>query len=251
MPKPRILILGGTEEARRLFESLDAEPRFEPLLSLKGLTRSSLGGEAGRVVGGFGGAEGLAAYLRNEAIDLLVDAVHPFASTMIANAVAASVLAGVDLLRLRRAPWTLPENGNWQDVSDLVSARQSVQSGDRVFLALGSRGAKAFADLEDVHFLVRTMDPVPPAERNANTTYVTGPPDSDPKNEAWLLRHNAITLLIARNSGSPASYAKIEAALSLGIRSVIVRRPDEPPARTVRDLNSARNWIASRFLPTG
>ncbi|RVI37904.1 precorrin-6A/cobalt-precorrin-6A reductase, partial [Sinorhizobium meliloti] len=77
--RPRILILGGTTEARQLAERLVSEPHYDTAISLAGRTADPRPQPLPTRTGGFGGAEGLAVFLRERNIALLIDATHPFA----------------------------------------------------------------------------------------------------------------------------------------------------------------------------
>ncbi|HET9577485.1 MAG TPA: precorrin-6A/cobalt-precorrin-6A reductase, partial [Usitatibacter sp.] len=91
----RILILGGTAEARELAGALATREDLAVTLSLAGRTAEPLAQPVPARRGGFGGAEGLASYLRAERIDVLIDATHPYAAAISANAVEAARSAEV------------------------------------------------------------------------------------------------------------------------------------------------------------
>ena len=168
---PRLLILGGTAEGRALAEA--AEARFGPALTvisaLAGRTRTPVL-PAGEVrIGGFGGAEGLAAYLRDEQIGLLVDATHPFATQISAQARAAAAQAGTERLVLVRPPWRPAPGDRWIEVDTVEDAPAAIPAGaERVFLTVGVRSLAPFAARPDLWFLVRLVDepaePIPLAQ---------------------------------------------------------------------------------------
>ena len=232
-----VLILGGTGEARRLAGAL--LPALRVVTSLAGrVARPAL--PPGEVrVGGFGGAEGLAAHLRAAGVDLLVDATHPFAAGISANAAAAARLTGVPLVVLRRPGWTAVPGDVWHRVAGLPAAAELVAGlGERVFLTTGRQGLAAFAHLEASWFLVRSVDPPdPPAPPRMEALLDRGPFTVD--GELGLLRRYRIDVLVTKDSGGPMTAAKLTAARALGVPVVMVDRPPPipgiPAAATVED----------------
>src|ERR1700751_3371933 len=101
----QVLILGGTTEARQLGSALSADKRFQVILSLAGRTRQPVAHDVPIRIGGFRGTAGLAAYLRNEQTDAVVDATHPFAAQISRNAETACTEVGVALCVVRRPEW--------------------------------------------------------------------------------------------------------------------------------------------------
>ena len=171
-PDPdRLLILGGTAEGRALAEA--SEARFGSSLTvisaLAGRTRAPLL-PAGEVrIGGFGGAEGLASYLRDERVGLLVDATHPFATQISAQACEAAARAGTKRLALVRPPWRPVPGDRWIDVDTVDDAVAAIPAqARRVFLTVGVRSLAPFAGRHDLWFLVRLVDepaePIPLAQ---------------------------------------------------------------------------------------
>jgi precorrin-6A/cobalt-precorrin-6A reductase len=238
----RILILGGTGEARELAADLVAAGT-DVVSSLAGrVSRPRLPDGPVRV-GGFGGADGLAAYLRAERITHLVDATHPFAATITASAASAATDAGVPRLVLRRPGWA--PDPSWFTVRDIDAAAAVVREwrGESVFLTTGRRDLAAFA-VDDRHqFLVRTVEPpdgpVPP---RMTLLLDRGPYTVD--DEIALVREHRISLLATKDSGGPMTSAKITAARALGVQVVMVQRPPLPPgSMVVADVSQARRWL--------
>src|SRR5262249_6691600 len=151
----RILILGGTTEARQLTERFAPRRDLDVRLSLAGRTSNPVPHPVPVRVGGFGGAEGLARYLASERIDRLIDATHPYAAIMSANAAEAARRARVPLLALRRSAWRPVAGDRWTEVADTPAAARAL--GDvprRVFLPLGRNEIAAFAAAPQHHYLV-------------------------------------------------------------------------------------------------
>jgi precorrin-6A/cobalt-precorrin-6A reductase len=220
---PAVLILGGTSEARALAGSL---PGLTVISSLAGRTTAPLL-PAGEVrIGGFGGAEGLAAFVRTRRIAILVDATHPFAARISANAAAASAATGVPLLVLRRPGWISQPGDDWRRVRDLGEAAALVAGlGERVFLTTGRQEIAAFAGVDGCWFLARSVEPPePPMPQRLEVLLDRGPYTLDGERE--LLAKHRIDVLVSKDSGGPA--AKLEAARERGIPVILVDRPPAP-----------------------
>ena len=244
----QLLILGGTSEAAALARRLDGVPGLAVTSSLAGRTTGGRDLPGELRVGGFGGVDGLAAYLATAGIDLLVDATHPFASQMTHNAAAACAAAGVARLRLLRPPWQPVEGDRWEQVGDRAEAARALRDhGANVFLATGRTDLAAFAHLGDKHFLVRLVEPPKAPLELAHFTLVTGRgPFREAEDRALLERHG-IEVVVTKNSGGDGAYAKLAAARALGLPAVMIDRPEEPAGETVHDVEHARAWVLARL----
>lgn len=238
----RILILGGTGEARELAAALVAAGT-DVLSSLAGRVRDPRLPAGPVRIGGFGGADGLAAFLIAEDITALVDATHPFASGITANAARAATQARVPLLVLRRPEWDA--DPAWRAVADIHAAAAAVRDwpGDEVFLTTGRRDLAAFAG-DDAHsFLVRTVDP-PDGPVPARMTLVMDRGPYTVEGETALMREHGVGLLVTKNSGGPMTAAKLQAARELGVQVVIVQRPSLPEGTVVvATVPEAVRWV--------
>lgn len=240
----RVLILGGTAEAAALARAL-AERGLDVVSSLAGRT----GGGAdlpGRVrVGGFGGADGLAAYLRAEAITAVVDATHPFAARISAHARAACAAAGVPRLQLRRPAWAPRPGDRWIVVSDPAEAATRLPGlGRRALLTVGASGLEAFARCAGVWFLARLITP-PPALPFAGELLVSRGPFRL-ENELRLLQDRRIDVMVTKASGGPATAAKLEAARMLGLPVLMIGRPPAERGPAAESVDDAVAWVVGR-----
>ncbi|WP_432158249.1 MULTISPECIES: cobalt-precorrin-6A reductase [unclassified Streptomyces] len=235
-----VLVLGGTAEARELAAALAARPGVHVTSSLAGRV-SRPGALAGDVrVGGFGGADGLAGWLREHDVAATVDATHPFAAGITANAARAADATGVPLVVLRRPGWSAGPGDRWHEVPSLDAAARLLPSvGSRVFLTTGRLGLAAFAGLTDLHFVVRSVEPPePPMPPDAELLLARGP--FTVADEIALLREHRLDVLVTKDSGGAATEAKLTAARRLGLPVLLVRRPPLPPGVTpVPDVASA------------
>ncbi|MEM8811220.1 MAG: precorrin-6A/cobalt-precorrin-6A reductase [Pseudomonadota bacterium] len=243
----RVLILAGTREARELATHLAADDRFRVISSLKGITLSPQDYPGDRVIGGFGGAVGLADFLQAERVDALVNASHPFAAQMARNARKSAEWLGLPFLRLRRMPWSSRPGDHWQQVSTLEAAATALPPGAVAFLAVGSKGAEAFRSRSDVNFLIRTADPVPECEKWGNARYLTGLPAASTGLELSVLRGHDVTHLVARNSGGIDGYGKIAAAREIGMPVIMIDPPAEPAAIRKETAGAAYRWLVGQF----
>jgi precorrin-6A/cobalt-precorrin-6A reductase len=227
-----ILILGGTGEAREL------AARVPAISSLAGRV-SSPRLPVGEVrIGGFGGVSGLAQWLRDNDIHAVVDATHPFARRITANAFEACGRVGMPFLILRRPGFT-PQDG-WSWVDSVAEAARDLP-GSRVFLTTGRQDLAEFASCPQ-WFLARMVEPPePPMPQRIEVLLSRGPFTVD--GELELMRSREIDVLVTKDSGGSMTSAKLEAARELGIPVVIVRRPPLPPAQVVATVDEALTWL--------
>jgi precorrin-6A/cobalt-precorrin-6A reductase len=240
----RVLILGGTTEARQLAERLAGRADLEVTLSLAGRTIAPARQPVPVRSGGFGGAAGLADYLRGEQIDLLIDATHPYAAGISANACAAAQMSGVRFLALHRAPWLEVAGDRWTEVESVRDAVRTLgEKPRRAFVALGRNELAPLLQAPQHFYLIRSVDPVDPPLRLPQATYVTGRGPFAEANEQMLMRTHGIEAVIAKNSGGGATYGKIAAARALGVEVIMLRRPPVPEAPSVATVEEAIAWL--------
>ncbi len=249
MSTRRVLVLGGTGDALALAGRLCDDPAFAVTTSLAGrVARPTLPPGTVRI-GGFGGADGFAAYLLDERVDAVVDATHPFAAAISRNAVRACARTRVPLLALERPRWTPVAGDRWERVADVVEAStRSRDLGARIFLTIGRQGLGSFAAIDDRWFLVRAIDaPEGPLPRHHVLMLARGP--FALLDELTTLRAHAIDVIVTKDSGGDATEAKLAAARALGIPVVVVDRPLIDGASTVSDLDAAVSWLAVLSAP--
>lgn len=237
----RVLVLGGTGEARRLATALVAEG-VDVLSSLAGRVADPVLPPGEVRIGGFGGVAGLVGWLAAHPVDAVVDATHPFAAGMTASAVEACARAGQPLLRLQRPGWTAHPGDEWRWVDSLEGAAAAVAGFDRVFLTTGRQGLAAFAGLA-AHCLVRSVDPPePPLPRLTTVVLARGPFTAE--EELALLREHAVEVVVTKDSGGSMTAAKLTAARGLGLPVVVVRRPPLPDGvPVVATVEQALAWL--------
>jgi precorrin-6A/cobalt-precorrin-6A reductase len=244
----RVLVLGGTAEARELARLLH-EGGVDVVSSLAGRVERPRLPVGSTRVGGFGGVEGLVAYLGSHGIGAVVDATHPFAGQISANAATACRGAGVPLVRLERPGWhDEPGAASWHWVKDHEqAARTAAVLGDRVLLTTGRQSLDRFTGpLAQHRVVVRVVDPVDaPLPHHWTVLLGRGPYRLD--GEHSLMREYDVEVLVTKDSGGSYTRAKLDAADSLGIEVVVVRRPTpEPDVETLTDVDQIVRRLSSR-----
>lgn len=236
-------MLGGTTEAGALARLIAGDERFEGMLSLAGATRSPKASPLDTRIGGFGGQEGLANYLRQHGTGAVVDATHPFASVISANAVAAAKAAGIPCLAILRPPWEEAAADRWIRVPGIEAAADALgRAPRRVFLTIGRKDLAPFRDTARHSYIVRSVDPPPPDLLPPNATVIAARGPFALDDEARLLEEHRIDVIVTKNSGGSATVAKLAAARNAGIPVVMVDRPPSagPAVPTVED---AWRWL--------
>lgn len=242
----RVLILGGTTEALALARALSGDTRFVACMSLAGRTRTPVLSALPTRIGGFGGADGLARFMREGRYDVLVDATHPFATRISGNAMLASHMAGVPLLGLRRPAWTQGPGDQWITVPDMAAAAQALGTvRQTVLLTIGRQDLHPFRAAPWHDYVVRSVD-APPPDLLPMARIITARGPFTLADERALLRDLGMTILVTKNSGG--HDAKLAAARELGITVVMVARPvaphpDDAPMTLVADAAGALAWL--------
>jgi len=239
-----VLILGGTGEARALAAALDDRAGVRVVSTLAGrIARPRL--PRGEVrVGGFGGPEGLAAYIREEGVETVIDATHPFAERMSWSAFAACGRTHTALLRVERPPFERDPAVEWHEVSSLQDAAALLPAaGRRVFLTTGRQGLAAFAAVSDAFFLVRCVEAPDPAALPPDHALLLDRGPFTVAGELGLIDRHGLDVLVTKDSGGTMTQAKLAAARTRGLPVIVVARPSRPDAETVRDVEQALAWL--------
>jgi precorrin-6A/cobalt-precorrin-6A reductase len=243
----KVLILGGSSEACALARALAGDARFAALLSLAGRTQAPAASALPQRSGGFGGPQGLADYLYTDGIEALVVAVHPFASQMRRNAVAAVRLRPTPLLIVDRPAWSPQTGDRWTCVPNMAAAATALgEKPRRVLLTVGRQDLVPFGAQAQHRYLVRSIDPPTDAPAGAELILDRGPfTEAD---ERRLMADWAVEVLVTKNAGGGATEAKLAAARALGVRVVMVDRPPLPElgdldVQVVADAYEALDWL--------
>jgi precorrin-6A/cobalt-precorrin-6A reductase len=241
----RVLVLGGTSEARALAARIARKPQIHAVMSLAGRTSAPLDVGLPTRVGGFGGVDGLARYLVEAGIDRVIDATHPFASQISANARAVCAELKLPLAAFGREPWRAQAGDRWIEGANLDEAPKALGGGPkRVFLTIGRLGVGAFRSQPQHDYLIRTIEPpefcdLPP--RSA-LLFARGPFDKEA--EIALMRERRIDIVVTKNSGGASTYAKMEAARELGLEAIVIAPPAYPEVQRLADIDAAMAFLS-------
>ncbi|MBD2136784.1 cobalt-precorrin-6A reductase [Anabaena sp. FACHB-1237] len=252
----KILILGGTSDAKELANQLANMPKIadktQVFSSLAGRTRAPFSPIGNVRIGGFGGVDGLVNYLEEMQINILVDATHPFASQISENAATAAKIVNIPHLMLVRSAWIKLPDDQWLEVENNIAAAKVLASEKndihRVFLTIGRQEISTFAHLQNIWFLMRMID-LP----DVNSVIPLGKIlcDRGPfslEDEKQILTEYKIDTIVSKNSGGNATYAKIIAARELGLKVIMVQRPILPSGEQVPDVETALQWLLNMII---
>lgn len=239
----RILILGGTTEARALGQAV-ADAGLHGILSLAGRVERPLRQPLPQRVGGFGGVEGLRAYLHEHAITHVIDATHPFAAQMTRNALAACEAESIPYLALTRAPWVARASDNWQHVPDIAGAVAALSGPPRrVMLAIGRQSLAAFAVQPQHFYLLRLVDPPEMPLPLPHTHVIVDRGPFTQEADKVLMQNHRIDLVVSKNAGGTGARAKLDAARALELPVVVIDRPALPVRAEVHEVTAALAWL--------
>ena len=215
----RILLLGGVTEALAIARTLGPEHVY----SLAGVGRAPGDLRCQVRVGGYGGAEGLAQFVREEEISLILDATHPYAAQISHNAAMAAHLTGIPSWALRRPSWQPGPNDDWREVSDWAELIIALAPFKRPLFTLGREPLQHLHEIPEHQFwTLRALDAYPGNDR-CDVIGARGPFQLEDERE--LFEHRNIDVLISKNSGSSATEPKLEVARDLGVPVLVLKRP--------------------------
>jgi precorrin-6A/cobalt-precorrin-6A reductase len=240
----RALILGGTSDANLLADAV-ARAGVDAVYSYAGRTRVPTSQSLPIRVGGFGGASGLADYIRQQGITHVIDATHPFAAVMSCNAIAACATTGTPLIALERAPWEKAPGDNWIEVATIAAAVAALpEERTRVFLAIGRQHIAPFGAKPQHAYTLRFVDPPGGALSLPDVDVIVSRGPFTLAGELELMRSRGIEWVIARNSGGTGAQAKIDAARELGLPVIMLARPDLPDRPRANSVAEVMQWLA-------
>lgn len=240
----KLLILGGTQESRELAAKASLIPKLRVIVSLAGKTSQPVTVSADTITGGFGGVNGLIAYLRQQKIDFVIDATHPFAAQISQQAAIATQIVGIPQAMLIRSQWSKTSADHWIEVDNISDAVAILpQVGKRIFLSIGRQDIHLFASLQHLWFLMRMIE-LPSSEIHLPPGQIIqqrGPFTLEA--EINQLREYDIDAIVSKNSGGNATQAKLIAAQQLQIPIVMVKRPPLPEGEKFTDIDSVLIWL--------
>ena len=226
----RILILGGTGEARMLAVHLN-ELGFDVISSLAGRTDNPTLPDGETRIGGFGGIEGLRDYLVEEKIDRLIDATHPFAARISTNAYEATKQADIEIVRLERPPWEAEKGDIWHHVQSLEDAVTALPKNCTALVTIGRQQLGSFLDRDDVKVIARAID-APSITVPDHWEIILARPPFTLDDEIELFRSRNIDVLVTKNAGGNETREKLLAARKLQKPVIIIDRLPKPSVTT-------------------
>jgi precorrin-6A/cobalt-precorrin-6A reductase len=241
----KVLILGGTGEARALAAALVAR-RIDVVTSLAGVTSAPVLPPGKIRRGGFGGAGGLAAYLARSGIGLVADATHPFAAVISRHAAEAAAASGVAYLRLERPAWDPAPGDRWQQVADIAAAVAAVPPAATVLVTIGRKELSAFARRDDLAVIARAIEP-PDFALPRGWKLVLARPPFALEDEIALMRAESVSVLVTKNAGGEATAPKLAAARALNLPVIMVARPAKPAAETAATVDAMVERIIAKL----
>ena len=243
---PVVLLLAGTAEARAIASLLTARGQCRVIASLSGATGRPAPMPCEVRRGGFGGVAGLIETLKTNQVRAVIDATHPFANQISANAEAACRALALPRLHLRRPGWSPGAGDNWRRVPDLAAASRALPENTRAFLTTGRNTLPAFRLREDVWFLARVIARPPGPSPLRRGAFVIGTPPFTEAHERALMREHRIGVLVSKDSGGKFK-AKLAAARALSLPVVMIDRPPPPPGEVAETPEAAIAWLDARI----
>jgi precorrin-6A/cobalt-precorrin-6A reductase len=239
----KVLILSGTTQAKSLAEKLAVDSDVEVVCSLAGATRAPFLPKGEVRIGGFGGVTGLSAYLTSQEIDKVVDATHPFAAQMSANAVAACEGLSVPFVQVLRPAWTPTTQDNWTFVDSEDEVANHVSGQATVFIATGRQTLHRYGNLAHATLICRQIDPPSEPFPYPKGQFLVGRPPFSVGQEIALFTELKVDVLVTKNAGGAASASKLEAARELGIPVILINRPTLLDCARVETVDEAIAWL--------
>lgn len=248
--RKKILLLGGTSEASQLVHCLQNNDSIEVIFSLAGVTKNPvLPRNVISRVGGFGGVTGLIMWLKNNQIDFLIDATHPFALQMTNNAWKAAKICGIPFLNLQRPAWQKRDGDHWYEVNSIPEAVKVLGHRTlRVFLTIGRKDILLFKEnIIQHHYWIRSVDKPDDMVLPSHAEVITARGPFDVQSEYDFLKQYHIECIVTKNSGGQTVYAKIDAARKLSIPVIMIQRPVMPQLPSVSTMDKAYQWLMSHL----
>jgi len=239
----RMLLLAGSGEARRVADRLAEMPEVEATASIVGATRSPELLEIPTRIGGFGGAAGFAAYIRQSGTQCVLDATHPFAARITARTTKICRELSLPHAILCRPGWTPVAGDDWTFIDREQDAASLIPEGATVFLGTGPLGLASFANLTNRRIICRRIDPPGDAFPFSGGEYLVGRPPFSVEDEVALFQKLSVDWLVVKNSGGEPSRTKLDAARNLGIKVALLNRPPLPEATILTSVGAALVWL--------
>ena len=243
-----LLVLAGTGEARQMLAWLATEQRFRITASLAGVTSAPHALGVATRSGGFGGVDGLADWVRQHNVDIMLDMTHPYAAQMSRHAAAVADALSLPTIAFHRPPWVAEADDQWTVFDSWQAMAKAVPAAAKLFIAGGSRDLEAFCQRSDISLLIRGLNLDLYKLKYRNIRIIKSLPNKSIEVEAGLLRDHGITHICCKNSGGAFSQAKLQAARLLRLPVWMLARPTAPQAapfyQILHDVDSVKQALA-------
>lgn len=237
-----LLILGGSGEGREIAKRLAGQ---DAVISLAGATRAPRSQALPTRIGGFGGAEGFAAYLQEAGISAVLDATHPYADRITQRTAEICARIGLPYLQVLRPPWQPEAGDNWTEIAQEEDAAKHITQGATVFLGTGRQTLERFANLEGCNVICRQIDPPTRPFPFKGGRFLVGRPPFSVADEVALFRDLGVDWLIVKNAGGAPSRTKLTAARQLGFPVLMIARPPQGDWAIVHSVDEALAWVSA------
>ena len=237
-----VLLLSGTQEGRLLADALAAQA-IPAIASLAGATRAPQDQALPTRIGGFGGADAFQGYLQETGIRAVLDATHPFAHRISHRSAMICAALEIPYCQVLRPEWVATSGDRWTHIAQEDEAAAHVASSEVVFLATGRQTLDKFVSLRAGYIYCRQIDPPDRPFPLENGAYIVGRPPFSIEDEIALFKKLKIDWLVVKNAGGHTSFSKLQAARALGLRVLMIDRPEQPDAHQVKTVEAAMDWV--------
>lgn len=219
----RLLILGGIAEAKHIADQLHRQG-VDLIYSLAGLVRTP-DVDYPLALGGFTQFGGLAAYVAQQKITAIVDATHPYATTMTATVQQVTTALAIPYWRYNRPAWTEKADDDWHCFDEMGELFDGLKAKQRILLSLGQVSASLLNKLAATpHVVLRTaVKPKMMLPSNVEWLKAIGP--FDYQSEKDLILQHRFDVIATKNSGGEATRAKLLVAKELAVMVAMLNRP--------------------------
>lgn len=239
----KLLLLAGTNQARKLAICLAQEPRVQVIASLAGVTREPLDLPVPMRSGGFGGRAAFVEYLRDQAFDAVVDGTHPFAAKISRRCHQVAVEMGLPHLQILRPEWQAEAGDLWTFIADESKAADHIPQGATVFLATGRQTLHRFDNMTGRKLICRQIDTSEGEFPFEGGEYLIGRPPFSVEEEVALFSRRKVDWLVVKNAGGMLSRSKLLAARQLRIPVLLINRPPVLTCEKVETAEAALDWV--------
>jgi precorrin-6A/cobalt-precorrin-6A reductase len=239
--------MAGTDEAVQIARAIAREPR---VIATASLGRAEVAPHPMGLplrIGGWGGAEGLAAWLQSEKITAVIDATNPFATRFTARVAEVTAAQGISFLQFLRPPWTPGPGDEWVFLNSEAEVADHIPEGKTALLTTGVRDIAPMGRLRNRRIIIRVRERPPGPFPFDAGEFLVRPKTQSVESEMDFLMEKRVDWMVVRNTGGGSAQGMLEAARSLGIPVAMIRRPRQPAVPRTQTVSEAVAWIRRRL----